>query len=152
MAQSASVGAEMRMAAQTFLATLDERMLAEVTFPFDGRQRFAWNFMLGARRPAAATLEDMTSVQKDAALGLLATALSAEGLQKAEHNMLQQDILRAAWGTGSTDRNRERFAAMIFGAPSAAAPGGGRGGGHHPSRSLTMVGDLDVVCSTSAPR
>ncbi|MEM9248740.1 MAG: DUF3500 domain-containing protein [Pseudomonadota bacterium] len=145
-----SQGSQMRSRVSTFLATLEAPQAAAASFAFDDPTRIGWSFMLGSRRAPGLALEQMTPVQKDAALDLLDTALSARGFEKAEQIMLQQDILRDEWGKGSADRNRERFSVMIFGTPSATAPWAWRWEGHHLSLSFTLVGDEIVSVTPSA--
>ncbi|MEM9224245.1 MAG: DUF3500 domain-containing protein [Pseudomonadota bacterium] len=140
-------GARMLDRASRFLAGLEPGQRESATFPFEGRRRRAWNFMLGSRKAPGLALEDMSEDQKVAAMELLATALGDTGLLKAERIMLQQDILRDEWGKGSPDRNRERFSVQIYGTPSATDPWGWRFEGHHLSLTFTLVGDQVVSVS-----
>ncbi len=145
-----SPGGDMRARASAFLSTLEAPQAQAARFDLDDPTRIAWSFMLGSRRAPGLALEQMSPAQKDAALALLATGLSARGIEKAEHIMLQQDILRDEWGKGAADRNRERFSVMIFGTPSADAPWAWRWEGHHLSLSFTLVGDEIVSVTPSA--
>ncbi len=142
-----SAGAQMRERATAFLTALDEAQRGEAMFGFDGRQRKAWNFMLGSRFAPGLALEQMNSEQKDLALELLATGASKLGLEKSMNIMLQQDILRDEWGKGSPDRNRERFSIQIYGKPSEKGAWSWRWEGHHLSLTFTMLDD-EVISTT----
>lgn len=134
----------MRARALAVLDTLSEVQTKAIMFDFDHPRRKRWNYMLGSARAPGVGLEDMNPTQKEAALGLLATALSPAGFEKAQNIMLQQDILRDEWGKGSADRNAERFSLMLFGKPSADAPWAWRWEGHHLSLTFTLMGDKVV--------
>jgi hypothetical protein len=140
----------MRDRALTFLGSLSAGQAQSATFDFASRRRKAWNFMLGSRRAAGLALEQMTAQQKDLALDLLSTGVSALGLEKAMNIMLQQDILRDEWGKGSADRNRERFSVQIYGTPSPSGAWGWRWEGHHLSLSFTLLDDKVISTTPSA--
>lgn len=146
-AQSASPGATMRQRAVALLDKLDGQQRDSALFPFGGRNRKAWNFMLGSRRAPGLALEQMTAVQKDLALDLLASGTSRLGLEKAMNIMLQQDILRDEWGKGSRDRNRERFCIQIYGTPVSSGAWSWRWEGHHLSLTFTLRND-EVISTT----
>ena len=149
-AQTASVGADMRARATALLDRLDAPQREAVSFAFDSASRPAWNFMLGSRRAPGLALEQMTPVQKDLALDLLATGTSRLGLDKAMNIMLQQDILRDEWGKGSPDRNRERFSLQLYGTPASTGAWSWRWEGHHLSLTFTLVDDIVVSTTPSA--
>ncbi|WP_421724122.1 DUF3500 domain-containing protein [Bauldia sp.] len=149
-AETPSPGALMRERATALLNQLDERQRDAVLFPFDGRNRRAWNFMQGSRRASGLALEQMTPAQKDLALDLLATGTSAFGLEKAQNIMLQQDILRDEWGKGSPDRNRERFSVQLYGEPVSTGAWSWRWEGHHLSLTFTLLDDEVISTTPSA--
>lgn len=146
-AQAPSVGATMRSRATALIDQLDERQRKAALFPFDSRERKAWNFMLGSIRAPGLALEQMTAAQKDQALDLLASGTSKLGLEKATNIMLQQDILRDEWSKGSPDRNRERFCIQIYGTPASKGAWSWRWEGHHLSLTFTLRDD-EVVSTT----
>ncbi len=149
-AQPATVGAAMVDRANGWLGLLTAEQHAAAVMELGGRTWRNWNYMLGSSFAPGLALEHMTAEQKDAALDLLATALSDGGLTTAMNIMLQQDILRDEWGKGSPDRNRERFSLMIFGTPSAAEPWGWRWEGHHLTITFTLMGDQVVAHTPKA--
>ncbi|MEO0622312.1 MAG: DUF3500 domain-containing protein [Pseudomonadota bacterium] len=146
-AATAPVGQSMRSLASDWLALLSAAQRDTATFGFESRTRRRWNYMLGSAFANGLALERMSAPQKDAAMALLATALSPEGLATAENIMLQQDILRDEWRKGSPDRNRERFSLQIYGEPSPTDPWAWRWEGHHLTITITLVGD-EVVSQT----
>ncbi|MEM9550372.1 MAG: DUF3500 domain-containing protein [Pseudomonadota bacterium] len=149
-ARAATAAPEMLSRATAALATLSAAQQQTALFEFNDPLRAGWNYMLGSRRAPGLALEDMDPAQKEAALALLATALSAEGFEKAQNIMLQQDILRDEWRKGSPDRNRERFSLMIFGTPQPGSAWGWRWEGHHLSISITLIGDQILSATPNA--
>ncbi|MEM9147557.1 MAG: DUF3500 domain-containing protein [Pseudomonadota bacterium] len=149
-AQTGPTGQRMRELATDWLAQLDAGQRKAATFRFDSQTRRRWNYMLGSAFANGLALERMSAPQKDTALLLLATALSAEGMDTAESIMLQQDILRDEWGKGSPDRNRERFSVQIFGTPSPSEPWGWRWEGHHLTITFTLMGDAVIAQTPKA--
>lgn len=139
----------MRDRATTWLALLGDAKHEAALYAFDDPLRQRWNFMHGSAIAPGLPLEQMSSAQKDAALGLLASGLNVDGLEKAENIMLQQDILRDELRKGSPDRNRERFSLVIFGEPSDG-PWGWRFEGHHLSLSYTLIGDRVISVTPSS--
>ena len=131
----------MRARAEALLLLLSPAQQASLQTDFTSPARQSWNYMLGSARAPGLALEQMTRDQKEAALALLATALSRSGMTKASNMMLQQDILRDEWNKGSSDRNRERFSVRFFGKPSATDPWAWRWEGHHLSLNFTLIGD-----------
>ncbi len=148
-AQAASPGALMVERARRVLGLLNEEQVETVRYGFDSATRRAWDYMIGSAIPTGLPLERMSAEQKDAAMDLLATALSPAGLVMAERIMLQQDILRDEWGKGSPSRNSERFSLTVYGEPGDG-PWGWRWEGHHLTLSLTLIGDRVVSVTPSA--
>ncbi|MGI9405935.1 MAG: DUF3500 domain-containing protein [Hyphomicrobiaceae bacterium] len=143
----AKVGTLMLDRSRRFLKLLNKPQHNKATFAFASKRRKTWSFMWGSRYAPGLPLEKMRKEQQEAALDLLAAALSSDGMTKAGQIMLQQDILRDEWQKGSPDRNRERFSLMIFGTPSETGRWGWRFEGHHLSLSFTLKG-TDVVSIT----
>src|SRR5690242_18353388 len=76
--------AEIVAATNKFLATLDDAQRGKVVFDFkDDAQRKRWsNLPSGIFRRAGLRMGDLTRPQRDAAMALLAAALSPQGYQK----------------------------------------------------------------------
>jgi len=149
-AATAPVGQSMRSLASDWLALLSAAQRDTATSGFESRTRRRWNYMLGSAFANGLALERMSALQKDAAMALLATALSPEGLATAENIMLQQDILRDELGKGAPDRNRERFSVQIYGTPAATGAWAWRWEGHHLSLTFTILDDEVVSTTPSA--
>src|SRR5262249_138075 len=70
-------------AANAFLATLSDAERAKGMFPFNSTQRTGWsNLPSGIFQRHGWRFGDLTERQKNAALSLIAVALSREGYQK----------------------------------------------------------------------
>ncbi len=102
-------------AANTFLATLDQKQRQAVLFPFDDQeQRKRWsNFPTGFVPRSGISLKEMSSSQRDAAMALLTVVLSPMGLEKVNQIRLADDDFKA---NGSKR------------GPRGAGPQGGNGG------------------------
>src|SRR4051812_7962997 len=94
------VDAKMVVAAQKFLASLDDKQKAQATFPFDSKERTNWWFVPredGKKNSIrkGLPLVDMTADQKKAARELLASGTSMKGYQQATTIMSLEAILLA---------------------------------------------------------
>ena len=89
-------------AANTFLATLDQKQRQSVLFAFDDeQQRKRWsNLPTGAVPRAGIGLKDMTPAQRSAAMALVSSALSARGYEKVLQIMEGDEILKTSEGNG----------------------------------------------------
>ena len=134
--------AAMARAAGAFLATLDAGQRAKVEFPFDSEERFNWHFIPRARK--GLPLAEMTPAQRDAAVALLKTGLSASGFSRAEAIRSLELVLRALENRNS--RDPEQYFFTIFGRPDAAS-WGWRYEGHHLSQNWTVVAGKAVATS-----
>src|SRR5262249_14944149 len=100
-------------AAKAFLATLDDAGRAKVSFAFDSDQKSKWsNLPVGIYKRNGLRWGDLSAAQREAALKLLATALSKQGLQKVKEIMEGDEALR------TSDSGRG-------GGPGGGPPGGG---------------------------
>lgn len=107
-------------AAKAFLATLDMAGRAKVSFAFNSEQKTKWsNFPVGIYPRNGLRWGDLSAAQREAALKLLATALSKQGLQKVKEIMEGDEVLK----TSESGRD---------GGPAGGPPGGGPPGGRRP--------------------
>ncbi len=136
--------AVMARAAGTFLGTLDAAQRAKVEFPFDSEERFNWHFIPRVRK--GLPLAEMTPAQREAAVALLKTGLSASGFSRAETIRGLELVLRAMENRNS--RDPEQYFFSIFGQPNGAA-WGWRYEGHHLAQNWTVVAGK-AVASTPA--
>ncbi|HEV7902416.1 MAG TPA: DUF3500 domain-containing protein [Pyrinomonadaceae bacterium] len=117
-------------AAKAFLATLDEAGRAKVSQPFDDEHKTRWsNFPVGMVPRNGARLGDLSGAQREAALKLLATALSRSGLQKVKEIMEGDEVLKTSEGGGGVPAGVPPGGAPPGGRRPGGVPPGGRGGG-----------------------
>jgi hypothetical protein len=124
----------MAQVAQAWLGSLAPQDVARARLAWTDAGRNAWHYVPRSRPGVA--LREMTSAQAAAAWDLIATLLSARGLEQARGQLLLERAL------GELTRN-ERFrdpgnyALVLFGDPAGRAPWCWRFEGHH--LSLTTV-------------
>src|SRR5215207_5025020 len=110
-------------AARAFLLTLDAAGRAKVSVPFDDEHKTRWsNFPVGMVPRNGVRWGDLSAAQRQAALKLLATALSEQGLQKVQEIMEGDEVLR-------TTDSGVPMGGPPGGSPPAGGPPGGFGGG-----------------------
>jgi len=130
--------AEIADAAKKFLATLDDTQRKGVVFDFkDDQQRKRWsNLPIGAFKRAGLRMGDLTQTQRDAAMAILAAALSPQGYEKAMQIVTADEVLKNNSGPGRGGPPPARGGGA-GGPGSPGGPGGpggpgargGRGGG-----------------------
>jgi hypothetical protein len=148
-ATGAASNREMLRAAQVFLSTLSEEQRRTATYPFADEERFNWHFVPRDRK--GLPLRDMNADQRNAAIGLLKTALSERGMGKAKAIMELEVILKALEGLPPENdrRHPEKFYFTVFGTPAEKEAWGWRVEGHHLSLNFTTVTGK-VVAETPA--
>lgn len=148
-------------AAKDFLATLDDAGRVKVSLPFDDEHKARWsNFPVGVVPRNGVRWGDLSAAQRDAALKLLSTALSAQGLRKVKEIMEGDEVLKATdsgtppgggrpggpgAGMGSPNFGRDNYYLAFLGAPSLTEPWMIQFGGHHLAINLTVVGKSNVM-------
>lgn len=132
----------MARAATDWLATLDTSQAAKARFAFESPERFNWHFI--PRTRLGLPLKDMTPPQRDAAMALLKTGLSASGFQRAETIRSLELVLRAMEKRDA--RDPEMYFFTIFGNPGDAT-WGWRYEGHHLSQNWTISRGKAVASS-----
>ena len=131
---------EMADAANAFLATLKPEQKAKATFKLDDNNRTRWHFVpteMHARH--GLSFREMQQDQQHMAYALLASVMSAKGLQKSAQIMSLEQILHDANPKGRFARDPKWYFVSIFGKPSAEGTWGWRFEGHHLSLSFTVV-------------
>ena len=126
--QTATVTPKIVAAAQAFLATLDDKERAKVSFGFESSQRTGWsNLPTGIFQRNGLRFGDLTQPKRDAALSLVASALSRDGLRKVNDIMNGDEFLKNAGGGRTGGRQGAPGGAAAGGrATTAAAAAGGR--------------------------
>src|SRR5437763_1884543 len=93
---------EIADAAKKFVATLDDGQLGKVVFDFkDEAQRKRWsNFPSGIFQRAGLRMGDLTPPQREAAMAVLAAALSPQGYEKTQQIVQADEVLKNTEGGG----------------------------------------------------
>jgi len=131
-------------AAEAFLATLDAAARSKVSVPFDDEHKTRWsNFPVGMVARNGVRWGDLSAAQREAALKLLSTALSARGMRKVREIMEGDEVLRT--NGGSANFGRDEYYLAFLGKPSPAEPWMIQFGGHHLAINLTVVGKSNVL-------
>jgi uncharacterized protein DUF3500 len=155
--------------ANAFLATLSDDERTKVTFDFNSPQKTTgWsNLPSGIFQRHGLRMGDLTASQRQAALSVVAAALSRPGYQKVTDIMNGDEVLKdsgggrtggrqgAPGGGGGGGRGGGRGGGIQFGldeyyiafvgAPSLSNPWMLQFGGHHLAINVTMVGSNNVM-------
>jgi hypothetical protein len=133
---------EIAAAANQFLASLDDRQRARVVYNFnDESQRRRWsNLPAGMVRRGGLRMGDLTPPQREAALAVLAAALSPQGYEKVLGIVGGDEVLKEGEG-GRSMFGRDEYYFSFLGQPSANEPWMVQFGGHHLGLNITLVGE-----------
>ena len=140
------VVAEMAIAANAFLASLDETQVKRARFPFKSDERENWGFV--PRERNGLPLEDLDEKQVAHVRTLLKTALSDPGLKKVNTIMALEAFLGEIEKRPDF-RNPEAYFTSIFGEPSATGTWGWRYEGHHLALNYTIADGKAVAVTPS---
>ena len=136
-------------AANTFLATLDQKQRKAVLFAFDdAQQRARWSNLPVKMVPRAGLrMGDLTAAQRSAAMALVASVLSRRGFEKIEQIVEGDEMLKA-----ESDNNpmfgQDQFYISILGTPSETDPWMLQFGGHHLALNVIIAGEHGVLTPT----
>ena len=134
-------------AAKKFLATLDEAQRGKVVFDFkDSAQRKHWSNLPTTMVPRAGLrMGDLTSAQREAAMAVLAAALSPQGYQKVLQIVQGDEMLKrndgGGGGGGRSMFGKDEYYISFLGQPSTTEPWMIQFGGHHLGINITLAGD-----------
>jgi len=123
--------------ATRYLDTLDQSQRTKTSYAFNDPELTRWHWTTPGNLPRnGLPLREMQTPQRDAALALLQTSLSAYGLQKSlDIITLQNDL----------GNDPELYYVTVFGTPGVE-PWGWRWEGHHLSRRFNVIhGKLSVT-------
>ena len=136
--------APVQKAAGAFLQALTAEQRARTTFAVDDDEWRKWmNQHFYVRQ--GVSFEGMTEPQREAAIGLLRTSLSAKGLK------LTRDVMRLNHTLGELNNNDfEQYGEWLYhltvmGQPSATEPWGWQLDGHHMIINYFVLGDQVVM-------
>jgi hypothetical protein len=134
--------ADMRQAAEAFLASLQPGQRSKALFAFEDSERLNWHFVPRARR--GLPLGEMSAEQKGLARAILRAGLSQRGYVTAS-TIIELELVLREMGENPRVRDPELYFFSIFGTPSSAAPWGFRAEGHHLSLNFTFVHDTLIA-------
>jgi hypothetical protein len=131
-------------AALSLLSTLTPDQRRDVSFPIDSDAWQRWYNIHPFVMRHGLVLEDLSESQRDAAMRLVETTLSAAGYRTA------RDIMRLNYTIGELTQSWEEYGEWvyflsIFGAPSENAPWGWQLDGHHLILNCLVLGDQLAV-------
>jgi Protein of unknown function (DUF3500) len=127
-AMAPAVAAEMSGAANAWLTSLDSGQRTRSQFAWDDPRRTDWYY--APRTRPGATLGEMNPAQHKAAWDLLATLLSARGLELARSQLMLESIL-GEMTNNPRFRDPGNYALVVFGDPAGNGPWSWRFEGHH---------------------
>ena len=109
---------------------------SDVLYPFDGDDRTDWHFTPRSR--IGLSLDNLSAESRDLVFALLATALSEQGLRKAE-GVIQLEGILGELTNNTWFRDPEKYFIALFGRPNDRNPWAWRFEGHHLSISVTVA-------------
>src|SRR6266567_1206147 len=136
-------------AANNFFSTLDEKQHQKVLFAFDDeKQRARWSNLPVSFVPrAGVSLKEMNTVQRNAALALVSSALSRRGFEKVEQIMEGDEVNKIKEGNNPIF-GKDLYFISILGKPSEKDPWILQFGGHHLALNITIAGERGVLTPT----
>jgi hypothetical protein len=150
LATTQATASRLRSAVTAWLDGLDPAQRSAAVFPFDTAERFAWDYRPGPRRGLA--MGDMTASQRDAAVAIVAVAMSDRGATEVRDIIALEPILgelERQRGRDGLRRDPDRYWFAVFGEPDVASPWSWRIGGHHVAIHSTVLGDRVVGVAPS---
>jgi hypothetical protein len=130
----------MLRAARDFLAMLESRQLRQVSFELESDAWRSWSNVHPFLMRHGLGLHELDPAQREAALALVSSALSASGFEAARNVMRLNE--HACELTGLTEEYSEWYYWLsMFGTPSATEPWGWQFDGHHLIINCFILGD-----------
>lgn len=139
VAESQPVAASMAEAANQFLASLSDAERAKAVLDYDDPARLDWHNIPKDQRKGL-QYREMSAAQRELCHGLLKSALSDEGYDKAVKIMSLESNLREGekGQQGTPFRDPERYFLTIFGQPGDQGSWGWSFEGHHFSLNFAI--------------
>ena len=136
--------APVQRAAEAFLASLTDDQRRKSSFPVDDDEWRKWmNQHFYVRQ--GVSFEEMSSAQRETALGLLRASLSAKGLQLTRDIMRLNHTLGELNGNNFDEYGEWLYHITVMGTPSAVEPWGWQLDGHHLIINYFVLGDQVVM-------
>ncbi len=137
--------AEIKAAADSFLATLSDAELSRTHYAIDDPEWRNWsNVDVGIFSRHGVSLEEMSEQQKTAAWGLLEASLSAEGIAQT-HSVMRTEQALLEINKEPLRYGVEKYYFTIMGIPSDDEPWGWQLDGHHLVLNFFVLGDQVVM-------
>ena len=133
-----------RLAATSFLATLTDEQRRKTIFTVDDSEWRKWMNQHFYLRQGVG-FNEMTDVQREAALGLLRAALSAKGVTLSRDIMRLNHTLGELNGGNFSEYDEWLYWITVMGEPSADQPWGWQLDGHHLIINYFVLGDQVVM-------
>jgi hypothetical protein len=133
-------------AANDFLATLDAKQRAGVSYAYDDeKQRTRWSNLPTRMTPRGGlSMGELSEPQRSVAMALVSSALSKRGFEKVQQIMEADEVLK-----GNEQNNpmfgKGLFFIAILGTPSEKDPWMIQFGGHHLGLNITIAGEHGVL-------
>jgi hypothetical protein len=136
-------------AANTFLSVLDAKQRQRVLFAFDDpKQRARWsNLPTSFVARSGVSLKELNTVQRSAALALVASALSRRGFEKVQQ-IMEADEVNKINERGNPIFGSDLYYVSILGTPSEKDPWMLQFGGHHLALNITIAAERGVLTPT----
>ncbi|MGK0257732.1 MAG: hypothetical protein ACI96M_001164 [Candidatus Azotimanducaceae bacterium] len=132
-------------AAKNFLGSLTPQQLIKTQYSVDDSEWRKWsNVDNGIYVRQGVSLEEMSTVQKEAAIDLLSASLSAKGLDLSFDIMKTDQTLREL-NDDAFVYGEEKYFFTVMGVPNATEPWGWQLDGHHLIINYFVMGDQVVV-------
>lgn len=124
-------------AAKAFILSLSKDQQLETVFPFDGEERFNFHFFPKDRK--GITFNEMNDKQKEAAIQLMRTGISENGMKKIDEVRSLENVLKEIEKRKPDDKMRDanNYHFSIFGIPATENIWGWRFEGHHVTFNFT---------------
>src|SRR6202035_1881018 len=126
------LGQDAPTAASKFLQLLDSGQQVRTHYPFDVEERYVYHYFPVEGRKGIA-LEELSDLQKNAALDLMKTCLSEQTIKQV-HQIIELEVVLKALEQRKPDdhfRDPGKYYFTIFGVPSDKTIWGWRLEGHH---------------------
>ena len=138
-----------REAASSFLAALEPSQLMRTQFSTQDLEWRRWlNVDNGIYSRRGTPLSEMSEKQKEAAMALLSSSLSAKGVEQSRAIMLTDQALKELNPQMADFLDPELYYFTIMGTPSATEPWGWQLDGHHLVINYFVLGDQIVMTPT----
>lgn len=131
-------------AARGFLGTLNADQRERIRFDVDADEWRKWANQHIYYRDGIA-FEEMTAMQREAALAMLGEALSAKGLALSQDIMHLNQTLGELNGNNFVEYGEGKYFLTIMGEPSTTEPWGWQLDGHHLNLNYFILGDQVVM-------